>query len=384
MQSLVKFLSINAQPLIGIDASRYPGELRTGTETYSRELIDAIADIPDLPFSVRCYVNRADDVSLQRLARLGDVKSIPFPRFWTHARLSLEVTRHRPNLLFVPSHVIPAVHPRSVVTIHDLGYLHEPDAHSLRQRRMLDLTTRWNARRAAHIIAISETTRADLMRFYGTAEQKITVVYHGVNDQFNPATANDQRRIRALLDLPEHFVLALGTIQPRKNLVRLAQAVATLQDQIPDLTLVLAGKRGWMADSVIAGIRTELPDSRFRELGYVPAADLSALYSAASVTAMVSSYEGFGLPVLEAFRCGAPLVISDTPTLIEVAGDAALIARTTSVPDLASQLAVAIADAGIREQMRARGLRRAASFSWSAAARKTVEVLDHVSHDRMP
>ena len=384
MQSLVKFLSINAQPLIGIDASRYPGELRTGTETYSRELIDAIADIPDLPFSVRCYVNRADDVSLQRLARLGDVKSIPFPRFWTHARLSLEVTRHRPNLLFVPSHVIPAVHPRSVVTIHDLGYLHEPDAHSLRQRRMLDLTTRWNARRAAHIIAISETTRADLMRFYGTAEQKITVVYHGVNDQFNPATANDQRRIRALLDLPEHFVLALGTIQPRKNLVRLAQAVATLQDQIPDLTLVLAGKRGWMAESVIAGIRTELPDSRFRELGYVPAADLSTLYSAASVTAMVSSYEGFGLPVLEAFRCGAPLVISDTPTLIEVAGDAALIARTTSVPDLASQLAVAIADAGIREQMRARGLRRAAGFSWSAAARKTVEVLDRVSRDRMP
>jgi glycosyltransferase involved in cell wall biosynthesis len=384
LQSLVKLLSINAQPLIGIDASRYPGELRTGTETYSRELIDAIADIPDLPFSVRCYVNQADDVSLQRLARLGDVKSIPFPRFWTHVRLSLEVIRHRPNLLFIPSHVIPAVHPRSVVTIHDLGYLHEPDAHPLRQRRMLDLTTRWNARRAAHIIAISETTRADLMRFYGTAEEKITVVYHGVNDQFNPATDNDQRRIRALHDLPEHFVLALGTIQPRKNLVRLAQAVATLQNQIPDLTLVLAGKRGWMADSVIAGIRAALPDSRFRELGYVPAADLSALYSAASVTAMVSSYEGFGLPVLEAFRCGAPLVISDTPTLIEVAGDAALIARTTSVPDLASQLAVAIADAGIREQMRARGLRRAASFSWSAAAQKTVEILDRVSHDRMP
>jgi glycosyltransferase involved in cell wall biosynthesis len=384
LQSLAKSLSIIAQPLIGIDASRYPGELRTGTETYSRELIDAIADIPDLPFSVRCYVNQADDESVQRLARLGDVKSIPFPRFWTHARLSLEVIRHRPNLLFIPSHVIPAVHPRSVVTIHDLGYLHEPDAHPLRQRRMLDLTTRWNARRAAHIIAISETTRADLMRFYGTAEEKITVVYHGVNDQFNPATDNDQRRIRALYDLPEHFVLALGTIQPRKNLVRLAQAVATLQDQIPDLTLVLAGKRGWMADSVIADIRKELPDSRFRELGYVPAADLSALYSAASVTAMVSTYEGFGLPVLEAFRCGAPLVISDTPTLIEVAGDAALIARTTSVPDLASQLAVAIADAGIREQMRARGLRRAASFSWSAAARKTVEVLDRVSRDRMP
>ena len=383
-RSPVRLLPVNAQPLVGIDASRYPDELRTGTETYSRELIDAIAESPDLPFSVRSYVNRADDESVRRLARLGDVKSIPFPRFWTHARLSLEMIRHRPDLLFVPSHVIPTLHPRSVVTIHDLGYLHEPDAHPLRQRRMLDLTTRWNARRAAHIIAISETTRADLMRNYDTPAEKITVIHHGVGDQFKPAADDDQRRIRALYGLPEHFVLAVGTIQPRKNLARLAQAIATLQDHVPGLTLVLAGKRGWMADAVIADIRKALPDRNFRELGYVPGSDLSALYSAASVTAMVSTYEGFGLPVLEAFRCGAPLVISDTPTLIEMAGGAALITRTTSVAEMASRLAEVIADVGIREHLRTLGLRRATGFSWFTAARKTIEVLDRVSRNRMP
>ncbi|HYP60706.1 MAG TPA: glycosyltransferase family 1 protein [Thermomicrobiales bacterium] len=369
-------------PIVGIDASRYPGEIRTGTETYSRELIDAMARLTDLPFAVRSYVNQADQESVANLLALGEVRGLPFPRFWTHGRLSIEMLRHRPDLLFVPSHVIPLVHPRSVVTVHDLGYLHESEAHPAGQRRMLDLTTRWNARVASHIIAISETTKADLIRFYGTPAGKIAVVRHGISANFAPAAEPDMARVRSAYELPDRFVLAVGTIQPRKNLARLAEAVSSLQARFPGLALVVAGKRGWMAEGVLADIHATLPSALFHELGYIPLADIPAIYSTASVTALVSTYEGFGLPVIEAMACGSPVVISDTPALVEVAGDAAVVADPRSVNSIAGALASILADAGTADRATTSGRQRAAHFSWDTAARETVSVLDDVLKKR--
>ena len=368
-------------PVVGLDASRYPGEIRTGTETYSRELLDAMAGLGDLPFQVRSYVDQSDSESFARLSQLGSVRSLPFPRFWTHGRLSFEMLRHRPDLLFVPSHVIPLVHPRSVVTIHDLGYLHEPGAHPDRQRRMLDLTTRWNARVSDHIIAISDTTKTDLIRHYGTPAEKITVIHHGVSDRFAPAGPDERARVGSRYRLPAQFVLAVGTIQPRKNLARLAQAVARLHGEFPELALVVAGKRGWMADSVLADISAILPPDLVHELGYVPLSDIPALYSTASVTALVSTYEGFGLPALEALSCGSPLVVSDTPALVEVAGAVARIANATSVEVIAEGISASLTETD-REGRRRRGQQHAASFTWSETARRTVGVLDRVLENR--
>jgi glycosyltransferase involved in cell wall biosynthesis len=368
-------------PIVGIDASRYPGEIRTGTETYSRELLDAMAELDSLPFEVRLYVNRIDAGADEDLARLGNVRRLPFPRLWTHGRLSFEMLRDRPDLLFVPSHVIPLAHPRSVVTIHDLGYLHEPEAHPVRQRRLLDLTTRWNARVSAHIIAISDTTRADLIQRYGAPAEKITVIHHGVNDRFVPATPDEQTRIRYKWQLPDRFVLAVGTIQPRKNLARLAEAVARLQGDFPGLALVVAGKRGWMADSVLSDISRTLSSGLVHELGYVPLNDVPGLYSAASVTALVSTYEGFGLPALEALACGSPLVISDTPALVEVAGKAARIARAASVDEIAQGIEASLNEAN-NETGKRLGMVHAAAFTWANTAQQTRDVLNHVLENR--
>ena len=369
-------------PIVGIDASRYPGEVRTGTETYSRELLDALASLDDLPFALRSYVNQADRASCEMLSRLGEVRRIPFPRLWTHGRLSFEMISNRPDLLFVPSHVIPLIHPRSVVTVHDLGYLHEPDAHPTAQRRMLDLTTRWNARAAAHVIAISNTPKADLSKSYRVASAKISVIHHGVGDHFRPSSDDQQGRVRAEYGLPARFVLAVGTIQPRKNLGRLAQAVATLRETDPELALVVAGKRGWLSDKVIHQIETALPTEGFRELGYVPHRDLPALYSAATVTAMVSTYEGFGLPALEAMRCGAPLVVSDAPALIEVAGDTALVASRNSVRDIAEQIRRVIEDPAVAGKLRVDGIVWAARFTWDRTAQETAALLERVLHEQ--
>ena len=338
--------------VVGIDASRYPVEIRTGTETYSRELLSAMTSLGDLPFDVRWYVNQIDAESERSLAPLGTVRRLPFPRFWTHGRLSYEMIRRRPDLLFVPSHVIPLVHPRSVVTIHDLGYLHEPGAHPASQRRMLDLTTRWNARVAERVIAISDSTRQDLIRFNHASTDKITVIYHGVSPHFAPTFAAEQSRVRAQYQLPDQFVLSVGRIQPRKNLGRLAAAIRSLRERFPDLALVAAGKPGWMADTVLGEIQSALPDNAFRRLGYVPLTDLPALYGCATVVALVSTYEGFGLPVLEAMQSGAPVVISDTPALIEVAGDASLAASATSIAEIASAIGRLLAEPELLARVR--------------------------------
>jgi glycosyltransferase involved in cell wall biosynthesis len=359
--------------LVGIDASRYTTAQRTGTENYSYHLINAISEIDDPGLVFRYYLNSSSSPG----ALAGkDTRPIPFPRFWTHARLSLEMAARRPDLLFVPAHVIPLVHPRSVVTVHDLGYLREPEAHPERQRLMLDWTTRWNTRVAAKIIAISSATRDDLVRHYGIEQEKIEIVAHGVDGRFQPQSLDAIAQVRNRLHLPEQFILAVGTIQPRKNLGNLARAIRILRDDGRAIALVTAGKHGWMASQVEAEIRTVLPKSAWRHLGFVPDDELPALYSAASCVAMVSRYEGFGLPVLEAMASGAPVLISDRGSLPEVAGGHALTADPDETADIAAQLRRVLDDPPIRDGLIARGMRRAATFTWERAAHETIDVLD--------
>ena len=151
------------------------------------------------------------------LAGAGEVRTIPSPRLWTHLRLSAEMARHRPDLLFVPSHVIPLLHPRSVVTVHDLGYLHELGAHPAAQRHMLDLTTRWNAR-ARQIIAISATTRQDLIERYRTPPDRIAVIHHGVGAQFKPASSDEISAVRTNTRSPINLYLRSAQSSPAKIL----------------------------------------------------------------------------------------------------------------------------------------------------------------------
>jgi glycosyltransferase involved in cell wall biosynthesis len=360
-------------PVIAIDASRTEIRERTGTETYSVELLRAMAaHVPD-DWDVHLYARRFPSDIRDTVAALGNMHAIPFPRLWTHVRLATSLARLRPDLLFVPSHVIPLVHPPSVVTVHDLGFVHEPEAHTTSQRRMLDLTTRWNARVARHIIAISETTKRDLIDLYGVSPERVTVIHHGVGAQFRPQPADEIIRVRDRYNLPDTFVLAVGTVQPRKNLARLAMAVRTLRETNPDLHLVVAGKRGWKSDEVIRDIEHALPGDAVRLLNYVDGSDLPALYAASACTALVSTYEGFGLPVIEAMASGAAVVASDTPALIEVAGGAAEVVPATDVTGIAAGIGRVL---GSPDQYRTDGTTWAANFTWGRTAQHTIGVLD--------
>ncbi|MFL5760457.1 MAG: glycosyltransferase family 4 protein [Thermomicrobiales bacterium] len=362
-------------PVIGIDGSRLTICERTGTETYSFQLLRAVAEIKTKE-QLRVYLNAttAPQVGLDSF----DYVEMPFPRLWTHVRLSWEMARRPPGVLFVPSHVVPLWHPPSVVTVHDLGYLCEPEAHPPNQRRMLDWTTRWSCRTATKIIAISHTTKRDLIAHYHVPESKIRVIHHGISRTFSRASPAEVYRVRNAYDLPDRFVLFVGTVQPRKNIARIAEAVSRLASAGLPHKLVVAGKFGWLGEHFERDLETFDRPELVHRLGYIPEGDLTALYSGADAFCFPSLYEGFGLPVLEAMACEVPVVTSNRGSLPEIAGEAALLVDPTSVDQIASALIRVLTDNTERFRLIDGGKQRVRDFSWSKTAVETLRLLIEV------
>ena len=361
--------------LIGVDASRAVTARPTGTETYSRRLIQTLLGL-ESRHRFRLYFRSSPPAGAFPGAQ---VRAIPFPRLWTHLRLSWEMARHPPDALFVPAHVLPVVHPRaSLVTVHDLGYLHFPGAHPWRQRLYLDLSTRWNARVAAHVLADSQATRADLVGRYGTPPDRITVAYPGCDETLAPVHDPEAiEAVKARYDISGDYFLYLGTLQPRKNLARVVAAFADLR---PAAVLVLAGKRGWLYEDLFAQVRRLGLEGRVLFPGYVPDGDKAALLGGALAFVFPSLYEGFGLPVLEAQACGCPVLTSTTSSLPEVAGDAALLIDPGDTGAIAAGMEQIASAPGLRAALIERGLANVRRFSWSACAQTVLDAIEHCAH----
>jgi glycosyltransferase involved in cell wall biosynthesis len=374
-------------PLIGIDASRAATTRRTGTENYSLNLIrELLSQGQDSRF--RLYFNRGPAPGL--FPKGAELRVIPFPRLWTHMRLSLEMLSSPPDLLFVPSHVLPLVHPRrSVVTVHDLGYHYYPEAHTRFQNFYLRWSTRYNARTATRVLADSEATCGDLVRHYGIARDKITVVYPGRDETLVPVAESEARTdVCARYGVRSPYLLYVGTLHPRKNLARLVQAFASLLSSLsstaqpsPDgLQLVLAGQKGWLYEEIFTQVRERGLAERVVLTGYVPDSDLGSLLSGALAFVFPSLYEGFGLPVLEAMACGTPVVCSDVSSLPEVAGDAALYVDPQDAGGMAQALHQIVVDADLRRTLVGRGFQQVQRFSWRRCAQETWQVLEDALH----
>jgi glycosyltransferase involved in cell wall biosynthesis len=371
---------------IGIDASRIAVAARTGTEHYTFELLAALAR-RDRRTHYTLYCNQAP-AALPPLGPNFGLRRIPFPRLWTHARLSADLLAHPPDVLFVPAHVLPLGAPlrrrmRTVVTIHDLGYLRFPEAHTRAHRLYLRLSTLWSARAASQLIAVSAATRDDLVRLARVPPGKIAVVHHGLSPRFRPV--EDAATIavaRQRYGITAPYFLYVGTVQPRKNLVRLieafAQALARLNVETlerSNVQLLIAGKRGWLTEAIERRAAELGLAGRVHFAGYVADDDLPALLGGALAFVFPSLYEGFGMPVLEAMACGAPVLASNSSSLPEVAGDAALLVDPTDTAAIAGGMARLAEDAALRDELRARGLARAGAFTWDRCAKQTLAVL---------
>jgi glycosyltransferase involved in cell wall biosynthesis len=347
------------------------GRRKTGNETYIVNLADALARRADTrPIA---YVDAGTVWPHPGGPETRDLKArtpllrIPF-------ELPARARHDGCDLLHVQYVAPPLAGLPVVATIHDMSFEDVPGLFSRATQLRLKLGVRISARRSAAIVTVSQFSRDRLVHHYGLDSEKIVVTPLGVDPRWRPiAPAEAAARLREL-DPPASFVLAVGNLHPRKNIPRLIHAVAAARKAgAGDLNLLLAGQRWWRSEDVDRAIEEADASSWVRLLGYVADDALPALYSAATVVAYLSLYEGFGLPVLEALACGAVVVASNTTSIPEVAGSAAVLVDPTDVTGIASVIATAATDPEIRASLKKAGPLQAARFSWERCAELTVQ-----------
>jgi glycosyltransferase involved in cell wall biosynthesis len=290
---------------------------------------------------------------------------VPMRRLWSQVRLPLALAREHPNLLFVPAHAIPFAWPGKVLTVvHDLAFERHPDAYSFNERTYLQLSTWWAVSRCKLLIAVSESTKADLVSLYGVAPDRIRVVPLGVN---KPRTAAAPASRLAELGLNGNFVLQVGRVESRKNQAAALAAV----EQLDGVMLAVAGPE--RDHQLVAKLRAS---NRCRVLGKVDQPTLELLYKRASAVVVPSLYEGFGLPVLEAMARGKVVVAAKASSLPEVGGEAALYYHDSATPEqIAKVLDVAISDTALRTRLARAARARAARYTWDETAAGVAAVI---------
>ena len=373
---------------IGIDytAAAWQG---AGIGRYTRELIRAIVAQGDTHRYSLFYAAGGlapDSAYIADLRQICDthanVRRVPIPlsprrltQFWQRLRvpLPIELFTGRLDLLHAPDFVLPPTRAHTLVTIHDLSFLVHPECAEPSMVRYLTDAVPRGLRRANVILADSQATRNDLARLLAVDPARVELVYPGVEPRFCPLPAATTEPVRRRLSLPDHFVLFVSTLEPRKNLVRLLEAFAqVVQTDNSNLHLVIAGRRGWLYEDIFAAIDRLQLHARVQLLDYVHDKDLPALYNLAAAFVYPSIYEGFGIPPLEALACGTPTVVADNSSLPEVVGDAAVLVSAEDVGSIASGIARVVSDAALRARLRAAGPAQARKFTWEQAAQRVL------------
>ncbi len=282
----------------------------------------------------------------------------------------------RVDVFHATEHLLPPLqNAKTVFTLHDLIFQFFPEYHLPLNRWFLRTAMPHFLRLANAVIAVSECTKRDAIRFYHLPPDKITVIHEGVDPTLCPET--DPKRIaavRARYAADGPFLLLVSTLEPRKNIPALVDALRVLRERGHSHRLLIAGRKGWLYQGIFDHVALTGMEQAVRFLDYVPDGDLRALFAACDAFVFPSLYEGFGLPVLEAMACGAPVVCSNTSSLPEVADDAALLVNPRDIGAFALAIERVITQPALRDELRAKGFRQAAKFSWKQAARETLTV----------
>ena len=374
-------------PRVGFNAALFSlshDHRAAGIHQYIEGLLTALAPLPE----VRVVAFASDPGARRALPREIEVRPAggsakgPLRRIaWEQLALPVQLARSGAGLYHGAAYAMPAgATVPSVVTVHDLSFFRMPETLPAARAFYLRMATRVAARRASALIAVSSFTASELRDVLGVPPERIHVVHNGVAAEMRPASPSDVARYVAWQGLPERFILAVGTLQPRKNLTVLLDAYAIRRGSGDDLPpLVVVGAPGWGDTDVVAAARARGVGHRVHVAGFVPRSDLPLLYSAAAVFAYPSRYEGFGLPVLEAMACGTPVVAADAASLPEVAGSAAVLVDPTDAAAWAAALRGVLEDPKARTALVARGLERAKAMTWRHSALATARLYRSVA-----
>ena len=416
--------------LIGIDASRANRSHKSGTEWYSYYLIKELAKIDsknqyvlysDQPLRGGLLDLTSDKPSQDRLdfeidkhgyQKLisphnnfqGKVLSWPLKFFWTQGRLSWEMFTSKPDVLFVPAHALPLIHPKkSVVTIHDIGYKedknlyskekigYEPRAwdwlilsltggkHRATSLDYLDWSTNFALKSATKIITISDFSKQEIIKHYQTDPKKIVVVHNGYNDDLFHQNY-DEKKLTSVLDtygIERPYVFYVGRLEKKKNIASLVEAFAIAKhDPSFKHKLYLVGDASFGYDEIKYLINEFDLVGEVVTTGWVEEAHLPYIFKGADAFIFPTKYEGFGIPLLQAMAAGAPIAASNVSAIPEIAGDAALLFDPENVKDISEKILKIVKNQELKDKLRQAGLKRVSQFSWEKCAQETLKVIE--------
>lgn len=399
---------------IGIDASRALRPIKTGTEWYSVEIIRHLV-VLDTKNNYILYSNKPPEAPLldlepqynslsgKGLSFREDAKHVtwrvmPFSRGWTLLRLSWEMRKNPPDILFIPAHTLPLIHPKkSIVMIHDLGFRHNPELYPLRQKLYHNFVINFVTKHASHILTPSEFVKQDIIKTFHYPAEKITAIHHGYDQNlYQPRHPANHPTLQH-----QPYIFYIGRLETKKNIIGLLEAFRLLRTQstilstdsskkgtlisetkIPPVKLVLAGKPSHGYDQIRQKIDSlgELKKDVI-ELGYVPEEEVPTWLSNAALFSFATLFEGFGIPVIQAMACGTPVVASNVTSLPEIAGDAALLVDPHNPQLIAQAFAQILTDSDLKADLINKGYKRAQEFTWQKTAGRTLEAIQKVINE---
>ncbi len=312
-------------------------------------------------------------------------KIVKQKKMWTLIGLTLEflLKRSKPDVFFSPTHYLPIVVPsNSAISILDVSYIHFPKLFQKSDLRQLKIWTKFSVKKAKRIFTISKASKDDIIKEYGVSEDKITVTYPGIKQvsgiKYQVLSMDE---LEKKYGIKKDYILFVGTLQPRKNIVRLIEAFARLSRSsliINPLSLIILGKKGWMYEDIINSPKKFGVEDKVKFLDNVTDEDLPIFYKNAECFVLPSLYEGFGLPILEAMQNGCPVVTSNVSSLPEAGGDAALYFDPNNPEDIAQTMEKVLSDKKLRETMIKKGFEQVKKFSWDKTAKETLETLENL------
>ncbi|MHB8682768.1 MAG: glycosyltransferase family 4 protein [Dehalococcoidia bacterium] len=367
---------------IAIDATSIPPK-PAGAGVYAIELVRALAERGERGDGYAVFARGGwfEEIARGRKNwRVEHVRAPSRPRrtAWEQTRLPGRLRALGIDVLHSTHHTLPLapMRCRRVVTVHDVTFFRIPARYPPARRLYMQASTRLAAAVADAIIVPSRAVRDDVLRALGVAASKVRVVYEAPAARFVPVDREHAAAIMGAYGIDAPYILSVGSLEPGKNRARLIRAVHALHGEGFRQRLVVVGQRAWRFEEELALVGELGMEGRVVFPGYVRDEHLPALYAGADAFALPALYEGFGLPVVEAMACGTPVLTSNTGATAEVAGDAALLVDPLSAGAIRDGLRALLSDAALREDLRARGLRRAAEFSWRRAADETLAVYE--------
>ena len=352
--------------------------IRVGSGAYCFELLTSLNKI-DKKNNYLVYLPQEPTPDLPKESANWKYRTIPARKLWTVTALAPEFLfkKGKPDVFFTPTHYLPPFAPKkSVISILDVSYIYFPDLFAKKDLVRLKKWTRYSAKKAAKILTISESSKSDIIKEYGVAEDKVEVIYPGIKSETrNPKSETNMEELRKKFGIKDKFILFVGTLQPRKNIAKLIEAFSKLDS---NLQLVIVGKKGWQYEEILSAPKKFDVENRVLFVQDASDEDLPALYKNAEFFILPSLYEGFGLPVLEAMSNDCPVITSNVSSLPEAGGDAALYVDPQNTEDITKKMQKLLDDKDLREELVKKGREQVKKFSWEKTARETLKVLEEV------